>query len=188
MLSNSTHSFWNVGISLASILLGMFAFSWPMARLADWLVWLSLVALEILLLKQIRTNEHVRIKESSSTFLQSLGEPLASDASNQEYAKTNEIILQQITRVRGQEALAETESIFGTLSAEFQPNERTQTLHIAFCPPLATVPHIDVEQIEGADATIKVTNVLRHGARFEIRLIKESPEKTIVTLEFAAHE
>jgi hypothetical protein len=91
--------------------------------------------------------------------------------------------LQQITRVRDAEGV---ESIHGTLHAEFAVGQRHATLHVGFCPPLEGQPMVEVEVIDGPDATVKVVQAFAHGARFELRLADAAEEPCRVAIEFAA--
>jgi hypothetical protein len=94
-----------------------------------------------------------------------------------------EDVWQQMTRTR--DAVGE-EVISGWLRAEFQPGERTATLHVAFCPPLARTPELHVEQTSGPPARIKTAQLLPQGARFEIRLTTPAPQPEKLLLEFVA--
>jgi hypothetical protein len=91
--------------------------------------------------------------------------------------------LQQLTRVRSAEGV---ESIHGTLHAEFAAGQRHVTLHAGFCPPLEGLPAIEVEVVDGPDATAKVVQAFAHGARFELRLAEPAEEACRVAIEFAA--
>jgi hypothetical protein len=91
--------------------------------------------------------------------------------------------LQQLTRVRTAEGI---ESIHGTLHAEFASGQRHATLHVGFCPPLEGQPAVEVEVIDGPDATVKVVQAFAHGARFELRLAEPAEEQCRVAIEFAA--
>jgi hypothetical protein len=91
--------------------------------------------------------------------------------------------LQQLTRVRDAEGV---ESIHGTLHAELAAGQRHATLHVGFCPPLEGSPTIEVEVIDGPDATVKVVQAFAHGARFELRLAEPAEEPCRARIEFAA--
>jgi hypothetical protein len=91
--------------------------------------------------------------------------------------------LQQLTRVRTAEGI---ESIHGTLQAEFAAGQRHATLHVGFCPPLEGQPAVEVEVIDGPDATVKVVQAFAHGARFELRLAEPAEDACRVAIEFAA--
>lgn len=91
--------------------------------------------------------------------------------------------LQQLTRVRDADGV---ESIHGTLHAELAAGQRHATLHVGFCPPLEGQPTVEVEVIDGPDATVKVVQAFAHGARFELRLAEPAEEACRVAIEFAA--
>jgi hypothetical protein len=94
-------------------------------------------------------------------------------------------LLQQLTRSR---AADRSETISGTVVAEFAQGERTTTLHIAFCPPFEVLPRVEAEIAEGPDASVQVTQVLHHGARLDVRLLQPADEAAAVSLEIVAHE
>jgi hypothetical protein len=60
--------------------------------------------------------------------------------------------------------------ISGALRVVLPPGQESATAHVAFCPPLAQPPVIDLDLSEPVDARIKVAQALPHGARFEIKL------------------
>jgi hypothetical protein len=95
-------------------------------------------------------------------------------------------LLQDFTRLRNPATGAE--SLFGTLRAEFAPGERTDVLHVAFCPPFAGTPNVEAEQAEGPDAVVRVTQALAHGARLEVRLASTATETSSVLIDFAASD
>lgn len=90
-------------------------------------------------------------------------------------------VTQQLTRARGEHG---GELLYGLLRADFQAGERTQTLHVAFCPPLDKLPELTVEQIEGPHLSIKPTQVETFGARLDLRLEKPArgPSSAVVEL------
>ncbi|MFV1967033.1 MAG: hypothetical protein ACC628_16525 [Pirellulaceae bacterium] len=85
------------------------------------------------------------------------------------------------------------ETISGLVRGDFQPGERTQNLHISFCPPLASRPDLEAHQVEGPTAKIKAAQVESYGARLELRLTSRisHPESVVVrfdaTLPDASH-
>jgi hypothetical protein len=91
--------------------------------------------------------------------------------------------LQQLTRVRNTEGI---ESIHGTLTADIAAGQRHATLHVGFCPPLEGQPTVEVEVLDGPDATAKVVQAFAHGARFELRLAEPAEDACRVAIEFAA--
>ena len=77
--------------------------------------------------------------------------------------------------------------ISGRIQQKFVPNQRTAAVHIAFCPPLAAVPEVKVEQVDGTEATVKIAEVLPLGVRIEVRLRRAAKEPQHVTLTLHAH-
>jgi hypothetical protein len=92
-------------------------------------------------------------------------------------------VTQQLTRSRAADG---TEELFGWLRTPFAPGQRTASIHVAFCPPLAVTPEVEVEQIEGPDARIKTAQLLPYGARFDLKLATASNDAATVVLQFMA--
>jgi hypothetical protein len=92
-------------------------------------------------------------------------------------------VTQQIVRSTDAEGV---ENIHGTLRAQFAAAERTQSLHLAFCPPLEETPTMQCEQVDGPPARLTIAEVQSYGARIDIRLARVADEPTSVTLEFQA--
>ncbi|MBN2217565.1 MAG: hypothetical protein JW719_09325 [Pirellulales bacterium] len=79
------------------------------------------------------------------------------------------------------------EDVFsGWLRVEMPVGGRTTNVHVAFCPPFAKAPAIDVRQVDGPPARIKTVQTLAHGARLEVKLNHASEETATVLLRFAA--
>jgi len=91
-------------------------------------------------------------------------------------------VSQQLTRARE----ATTEVVYGYLRADFAVGERHQTLHVAFCPPLAAAPEMEICQVEGPEVSVKTTLVEAHGARVELRRSGGLAEAVSVVLELHA--
>ena len=92
-------------------------------------------------------------------------------------------VVQQLTRSRAADG---TEEISGWLRTSFAAGQRTASVHVAFCPPLAAVPELAVEQIDGPEARIKTAQVLPYGARVDLKLAAASEEPASVLLQFSA--
>ena len=80
------------------------------------------------------------------------------------------------------------ESISGFLRAAFIPGQQTVNLHVAFCPPVATILTCSAETIDGPAARVRVAQVLPHGARLEVKLDSPATELQHVLIEFSATE
>jgi hypothetical protein len=94
-----------------------------------------------------------------------------------------EVRLQQLTRYRAADG---TQSIHGTLIAEFAPGERSATLYVAFCPPLERLPTVEAEAIDDASASVKLTQLLHNGVQLDVRLPQPANDKQTVTVEMVA--
>ena len=80
------------------------------------------------------------------------------------------------------------EMFWGTIRADFAAGQRSQSLHLAFCPPFDSLPELTVDRAEGPAANVSVAEVQSYGARIEVRLGGVLPEVTEVTLEFYARQ
>lgn len=96
-----------------------------------------------------------------------------------------EVVLQHVVRVRDASG---RESVHATLRGEVEPGQRRITLHLGFCPPLATRPEVEAEIMEGPAGVAKVIQALHNGVQVEVELDEASLETTVVTVEVAASE
>ena len=76
--------------------------------------------------------------------------------------------------------------VYGTVRCEFAPGQRQQNVHLAFCPPLARVPELSLEQSHGPVAKIQPVLIETFGACLEVRLTSPSTEPTSVQIHFYA--
>lgn len=87
-------------------------------------------------------------------------------------------LIQQVTRLREDDR----EIVRGIAKAEFQPGQRRQTIHLAFCPQLAELPEFFVEPVDGPEARVQTADLQPFGARLEITLptVPEAAESVVV--------
>ncbi|MAV34173.1 MAG: hypothetical protein CMJ59_01825 [Planctomycetaceae bacterium] len=66
----------------------------------------------------------------------------------------------------------------------FPPEEKLQTVHLAFCPPLEDAPRLDVEQLSGRAAALKIAEARTYGARIEVRLetASDQPQEVLIRI------
>jgi len=77
----------------------------------------------------------------------------------------------------------------GSLSTRLRGGQSRAYVHVAFCPPFATVPQVDFRQVSGPAARVKAGQVLPHGARFDVKLDNPAAEAVNLVLEVrAVHE
>jgi len=88
-------------------------------------------------------------------------------------------VVQRLTRAHD---AAGSDVLDGSLRADLAADQRTTSVHVAFCPPFASVPEVNVEQTAGPDARIKVAQVLPYGTRLEVRLARLPQQPSTVTL------
>ena len=155
---------------------------WPLL-----LLWLAILAEEAawwaILWRGTRQLAPARSNgdQSPPSITETSEEPVDDAGLNGESLPPN--VVQQITRVR--EPGGE-ESLHGVLRGTFSPGERTQNLHLAFCPPLVSRPEFSFEQVDGPPTTIKAAQVETFGARLEVRLDAAYAEPADVLVEFSA--
>ncbi|MCE9552716.1 MAG: hypothetical protein K8T91_04970 [Planctomycetes bacterium] len=58
----------------------------------------------------------------------------------------------------------------GILRVEFALGQRTEVVHVAFCPPFEATPQWTAKVVSGPALTIKQVQVFPYGARLEVRL------------------
>lgn len=92
-------------------------------------------------------------------------------------------VTQQMTRVRDSQG---RERVFGQARAEFVSGERSQSIHLAFCPPLDGNPRITARHAGGHAAAITVAQAESFGARFDVRLAGTARQAEHVMIEFEA--
>ena len=87
-------------------------------------------------------------------------------------------VTQQLVRSRTAEGC---DTIHGTLRVRFAAHQRTEVLHVAFCPPFEVNPRWNAKAVSGPALTIKPAQVFPYGARIEVRL-NESPLAPVESL------
>jgi hypothetical protein len=79
-----------------------------------------------------------------------------------------------------------SETVSGWLRLAFAAGQRQATAHLAFCPPFAHAPELDVRQAEGPASRVKASQVLPYGARLEVKLASAADRPVAVRLQFTA--
>jgi hypothetical protein len=92
-------------------------------------------------------------------------------------------VCQQLTRSRAEQP---GDTMSGLLRAHFQPQERSRSLHVAFCPPMPRPPRVEIIQVSGPRARIKPGEVQAFGVRFDLRLLAPSTTEQTVMIHFEA--
>jgi hypothetical protein len=92
-------------------------------------------------------------------------------------------VSQSVVRLREPDGC---EVVRGYVRCPFAAGERTTSAHVAFCPPLASVPELTFEQLEGPPAAITAGQAVAFGARLDLRLSAAPREPTSVLVEFYA--
>jgi len=92
-------------------------------------------------------------------------------------------VVQQLTRVVKPDG---TDVVSGLLQAHFAPSQRSQSLHVAFCPPMPHRPDVSVVQLSGPKSQVKAGEVQPYGIRFDIRLVRAADQPQHVIVHFEA--
>ena len=91
--------------------------------------------------------------------------------------------IQRLTRYRQADG---TQTIHGTLLAEFASGDRSTTLHVAFCPPFDLLPTVEAEAVDDSPASVNVTQLLHNGVQLEVRLPAPAAVPQSTTIELFA--
>jgi hypothetical protein len=110
--------------------------------------------------------------------------PHAAVTLDEELETLPDDVTQQFTRSQTADG---TEAISGWLRLAFAAGQRTGSLHVAFCPPFAAMPELEVEQVDGPEARVRTAQLLPYGARLDLKLLAPADESTAVLLQFSAH-
>jgi hypothetical protein len=78
------------------------------------------------------------------------------------------------------------EIVTGTIRIGVRPGERTVIEHVAFCPPLASSPQLELALVEDSACGVRATHVFRYGARIEVKLERARDEPSEYRVSFEA--
>lgn len=92
-------------------------------------------------------------------------------------------VFQQLTRCQRADG---AEEFAGWLRVVFHAGQRTENVHVAFCPPFAAAPQLTVAQLDGPAARMKTAQLLPYGVRLDLKLSEPAAEDTCIVLEFNA--
>ncbi len=96
-----------------------------------------------------------------------------------------EHVSQRLVRARDDRG---TEVVFGTVRCRFDPGQRQQTIHVAFCPPLQKLAQLETDQVAGPTVQIKTVTAETFGVGLEAKLASSSKAPTEVQIQFFAFE
>jgi hypothetical protein len=152
----------------AAIVLLAIGVSFPARRIEDWIVWLPVLVIDQFVRR--RTFESRDNTEHESKI-----------AKPQAILRAEEV--QHFLRSRDASG---AETVRGTLRADFVPQQRTATVYVGFCPPLAGRPELTVELATGPAAEFKIVQAFPHGARIDVRLASTATQAMCVILNVTA--
>ncbi len=106
---------------------------------------------------------------------------------NEEWLGKSEIchpdeLTQWITRKSTDEA----DIIEGWIRADFAAGQREVIIHVSFCPPLAGLPQIETEDLDGSELEIRVSSIFAFGARLTARRSGRIAENHSARIGFVA--
>jgi hypothetical protein len=101
---------------------------------------------------------------------------------NEEGAELPADVTQCTTRRR----TGDGETIYGAVRIDFAAGQRHEVVHLAFCPPLDGLPDFCIEQSEGPNAAVEVSQSAPYGARLEVKRDSPFGEPASVVLRFEA--
>ncbi|MCA9201112.1 MAG: hypothetical protein KDA87_26410 [Planctomycetales bacterium] len=78
-----------------------------------------------------------------------------------------------------------THSIEGTVRIPFDAGQTAQSAHVLFHPPFDVVPQVDMEQVDGPNANVKIGQQLPQGVRLDARIEKPTEPVSVVVAFFA---
>lgn len=61
------------------------------------------------------------------------------------------------------------DSLVGRIRARFAAGQKTQVLHVAFCPPFSGEPETEIELLDGDEAQVASSQAYSYGLRIELR-------------------
>jgi hypothetical protein len=154
-----------IWLPLVTVLLFAVGCSYPGKRWVDWLVWGMAIVVVVLLSPPIRLRRRNQLAITTDV--------------------NSELLVQQLNRYRMPDG---RDLIRGQLTAEFSPGDRSTNLYVPFCPPFETLPAIEVNVADDSSASVKVVQLLHHGAELEVRLPRTAESSQRVTVEFFVAE
>lgn len=144
----------------------------PLAVLA---LWLPVIVAEIAWRVLPRTSE----PEASATGVQ---EQVRQEHRQRQEAELSANIVQQLVRVRDDNG----ERVSGVVRVDFAQEEQTTVLHLAFSPPLAREPRMELAAIDAAGVTVRATDCRTYGVRLEAKRGRETQQELSVLIKLIA--
>jgi hypothetical protein len=169
-------------LPLPALLLFALALSFPLAPIGSVVVlWLGVIAHESLWTVYLWRGRRFQPSAAPRPAVETDPPRQARESAATAQAPASNVT-QQLVRKREGDA----DTITGVLRTEVSAGERTCSLHVAFCPPLATSPQLQCEQIEGPAANITLGEVQSYGARIDVRLLRTTSQPATLAVEFYA--
>jgi hypothetical protein len=175
-LEDTTIDAWIGWTGSATMVLLAIGVSFPSQRVEDWIVWLPVLVVDQLVRRRV-FESHDRVEEEFK-----IAKPFATANLRQTALRAEQV--QQIVRSRD---AAGHEMVHAMLRADFVAGQRTATVYVGFCPPLAGRPEITIEAASGPSAEFKIVQVFSHGARIDVRLASTAVEAMGVVLNVTAN-
>ncbi len=135
------------------------------------------------------TDEAGEEVESGLACAQNGSNPLSASLSAQDSsdpvsaARAQPEVVQQLTRSQAADG---GDRLSGWLRLTFAPGQRNAAAHVAFCPPFAHLPKVEVVPLEGPPGRIKTAQVLPYGVRLEVKLAATPEAAVDLVVRFSA--
>ena len=176
-----------VALSLPGTSPGALAAFWAIVALEEGCVWLPGFGQRVasLLGNWPRTRRRFRVDPPQPSVPHAIGPPAKTGDTSEETGLipfSNEVT-QQLTRTQSADG---AETLSGWLRVGLPSGQRTANVHVAFCPPFARTPTLEVAQTEGPRSRIKTVQLLPYGARLDLKLPRAADEPASVLLRFSA--
>jgi len=197
-LSPSLHATIAIAPLVSAILIARSVTFAPLTDFATFLLWFAVLAQEGTTLSLfVSTLFGNRISQLFDSTKQERTEPVLPPALKFEAEESPTIddepveqesldlppgVTQQLTRATD----AGQEQVYGLVRAKFTSGQRHVYLHVGFCPPLPSVPHVELHQLEGPEVQIKPGQILTNGVRFDLKLREAPTVDALPVFEFMA--
>lgn len=197
-LSPSWHALIAVAPFVSALLIARAVTFAPLTEFSTFLLWFAVLAQEGTTLslfvttlfgdriRQVLRREEMPLASPaiapSFTIEAEEGPSLAEEMIEEESFDLPPGVTQQLTRATE----AGQEQVHGLVRAKFTSGQRHVYLHVGFCPPLPSVPHVELHQLEGPDVQIKQGQVLTSGVRFDLKLREAPTVDALPVFEFLA--
>jgi hypothetical protein len=98
-------------------------------------------------------------------------------------APVGEELVQQLIRTQRADG---RHTLRGVVRVAFSAGQRSATAHVAFCPPFAHNPQLEIDSAAGAEVRIKTAQIVPFGTRLDLKLAEPAAEPVTIDVRFSA--